>query len=368
MYLWVKMGKIAGDIASKWTEAFQHMIDDSNWFEFLLWDFSPLVRFYFNMLQDDLKVDAIADPFKRYLAIIRVQDLITFYRIYDSWFNRAMTIHTLQYALDEQVIRANNDQDRAVTLAGAAHSLLKKMLCGERYPKPVAIPPHYELGSADDDLYAAVIVKGLLARFLPIAEMKCYPMPQGTPGADDMAFSYAKRVDDSIAARSRMWEELPAGELWWTRNARPGWEAAPVRWHNSDTKENAKVGMDFCWERYPDSDRVISWGPSTHDTATGLPVVYPLGCDKDKDHDYPCAPSDTMKKVVDRRIDLIFEGGGLDFAFPRVLMAYWLGEPLEFSDSGQPLLRAITCLPFVANGGYRKARCVTGDWLLLSSA
>lgn len=368
MYLWVKMGKITGDIASKWTQEFRQSIHDSNAFEFLFWDFSSLVGFYFDMLQDDLKVDAVADPFKRYLATIRVQDVMTFCRNYESWFNRAMTIHTLQYALDEEIIQANNDHDRAVALAAVSHSLLKTMLCGERYPKPVAIPPHYEVGPVDDDLYAAVVVKGLLARFIPIAEMKCYPIPRGLAGADMMASSYSKRVDESIAARSRMWEELPAGELWWTRNARPGWEGAPVRWHNSDTKENSRRGMDFCWERYPDLDRVLSWGRSTHDTATGLPVVQPPGCEDDETNDYPCVPSGLIKGTLDRKIDLIFEGGGLDFVFPRVLMSHWLGEPLEFSDPGQPLLRAIACLPFVTNGGYRKARCPAGGWLLLSSA
>ena len=91
-------------------------------------------------------------------------------------------------------------------------------------------------------------------------------------------------------------------------------------------------------------------GKNTHQKATGL-VVDP-----------------NIREILRRGVDVIFEAGGLDFLFPRILMSYWWNEPVDFKDPKAPLLNAITCLPCQVDGKYGKAICrrKTGDWLLFS--
>lgn len=316
----------------------------------------------------ELDIAQLADPFHRYLLGFRIQAIFVYLWNTESWFNNALSLHTLHYALDAEVIQKNNDSARATSLAAGAQVLIKRIICGERVPRPSG-PFAYEVGAPDDDFYAAVIAKGLLRGFVPsIMNTECEQYPATVPVHE---VTYGVRVDAAIDRRERLWPELPLGELGLIRIGKwPG----KVRWHNSYIASSAKKGMDFCWERDPidadETNRIMRWRgvaePKNNEfyateRATGLPVNR-----RDITRNWT---ADTDVKSKAAQIDVVVESGGLDFMFPRVLMSLWLGEPLEFIDSNLDPLRGVTCLPFRANGGYRRARCHgSADWLLLSSS
>jgi hypothetical protein len=373
MWLWGKHGHISQDLAEKWEVEVHRLLADVIPSELTLFGFDAsfarsLVDSIIARLEgSDLDIARLADPFCRYWLNFKILDLATYLWNTDSWFNHCMAFHSLQFALDEDLIREDHDEGRAANTAVAAGLMIKRVLCGERIPKPSG-PLSYEIGTADDDFYAAVIAKGLLSRFAPFAsDVRCGAFPPTVPVQEVL---YSARVDSAIEKRQRLWDELPAGELWWVRNARPGWQEAPVRWHNSNRKERAKIGMDFSWEHYPDSNRVLCWGRSTHETTTGLRVAEPRGCEEDDDNNYPCTPSSVVKQEFDNDIDIVFEAGGLDYLFPTALMGLWLNEPIDFDNTLVRPLRGVACLPVEDNGGYRRAPCCVPmqDWLLFYGA
>ncbi len=376
MYLWVRTGCLDAAQADRWMAAIRAAISDeiaesdvARWaflgmFPDALGDVGSSA---FLQLAGMLDLSGLASPLERYVLTIGVLQAMTFFWSTENWYNHAMTLHTIQYALDEEVIRANGDQESAVRVAAAANAMIKTVLCGERLPKMRV--GGYTLGTPDDDVYAAVIAKGLLSRYVSLEALKCSPLPPETgPTAAMLQYPYLDRIRAAIEGRSRMWEDLPLGELWWVRNRSPGWELAPVRWHNEATEEAAKWGLDFCWERQA-SSRVLCWGKSKHDDASGLRVAEPWTCESDHDNS-PCRPSATLKQKFEKGIDVVYEAGGLDFLFPRILMSHWLNEPVHFTDANARPLKGITCLPWRADGHYKQARCRPRacDWLLLSSA
>ena len=202
--------------------------------------------------------------------------------------------------------------------------------------------------AVDNDFYAAVLAKGLVAQFVEV--------------------DYMDRVDAALAAREAMWEDLPLGEPVTVRNG--SW-SAPVRWHNAYSTDAlvqgvAKIGKDFCWENH-DGFRVL-WmdgvpGPNQDD-----PLAYNLRTIFGMSATY-------LKSVLARGIDGVIEAGGLDFFFPRVLMSYWLNEPLDFDDVRLHPLTCVCCLPEAtgppsAGGKFRQTKCprMSNDNLLMTSA
>lgn len=154
----------------------------------------------------------------------------------------------------------------------------------------------------DNDFYTAIIAKGLLRQISTF------------------------NIGLALQSVSRMWEDLPVGE---PAEVRIGKWTAPVRFHNSRTviPITPKIGTDFCWEKSSDILRIYGREEGVHKNVCGLNKSY-------------------FKNKVSNGIDAFLEAGGLDYIFPRVLMSYWLNEPLEFSEINLDPLEVITCLPF----------------------
>jgi hypothetical protein len=318
MYIWLKQGRIDPAVESKWNDAIQDRYHISFWkniatlglamvFEIFL-PTSGLPIGIATRLAEEISeasfIESNRDPFIRYLTTISFYTTLAYLGSTGNWFNLALLRHTFHYALDERILI----RTEARKVAAEASELTKMIICGDRWRAR---------DNPDDDFYAAVIAKGLLNRYANV--------------------EYMDRVNQAIEARERMWDELPAGEPEEVRN---GEWTAPVRWHNSDdlTSVTAKIGTDFCWEKHKGKKRILASGRGAHTSVTGI-------------------TNDTLANKLSEGIDAIFEGGGLDFMFPRVLMSYWLNEPLDFADHGVPPLRAITCLPFRSSGGLQKDLC-----------
>lgn len=159
-----------------------------------------------------------------------------------------------------------------------------------------------------------------------------------------------------------MWEDLPLGESSYVRTSE--WPA-PVRWHNATGRRgmrqnddgvleflddmqlgDGRIGKDFCWESR-EGERVLDLEDGVVKSQTGM--------------------SETMlQQQLLGGGDAVFESGGLDFLFPRALMALWLGDSLSLGEREPKPLTALTCLPFTRNGSLLRARCGKGsDNLLL---
>jgi hypothetical protein len=355
MALWASTGLIDESMGRKWLDAAANAYVPD-----LIFGGIPakLVKFI-----QELPSNFLADPFWRYVVAIFIQGGKTYFWSTGAWHNYAMTLHTLQYALDASVIEDNADSERATILATEAKRMIKRTVCGERIPKPTGLNT-YEFGHPDHDLYAAVIAKGFLPNYgstddsglpayiLPDNDTRCQRTPW--PIVDEL---FDTRLDRAIEGRDRLWHELPVGEYCKIRDGTSThvvhWDKV-VRWHNSYDAKMAKKGRDFCWEKPTDdrneTRRILSWGKGDHEGPTGLPI-------------------ETVQGKVEGA-DVILEAGGLDFLLPRVLMSYWLNYPLSFEDGRWRQLRAVTCLPFGVIGRFDPAKCGsrTGDWLLLSSA
>ena len=311
MYIWFKQGRVDPAVESNWDRAFQEKYSVDTWKNIatlgLMILLGPAIGISARILGEisiDEFIESNRDPFSRYLTTIWVYSFSTYWGSTENWFNLALVRHTFHYALDERI----HIQTEAKKVAEEASELIKVIIRGNRAGRD----------DPDDDFYAAVIAKGLLNRYANV--------------------NYVDRVNEAIEASKRMmWDELPAGEPEEVRNGK--W-TAPVRWHNSNdlTSVTAKIGTDFCWEKPKGKKRILASGRGAHTNSTGI-------------------TNDALMKKLSEGIDAIFEGGGLDFMFPRVLMSYWLNEPLDFIDPEVPPLRAITCLPFRSNGGLQKYIC-----------
>ncbi|MDH5651303.1 MAG: hypothetical protein OEZ39_05465 [Gammaproteobacteria bacterium] len=345
MYIWSKNSYLDSSSAEKWENAFIENIASTienadgafnNWyFNFVAGDMGSALGSLASTILKEVNIDigALKSSANRYVLTILVQSRVVYYWGTENWYNNTMALHTLHYALDDEVNKTNNTEDSAKRVAEAAFSLTKIILCGERQPIPQIWPPGYEVGTTDNDLYAAVIAKGLLQRFIPFDDIRCIITPIAPIGP-----LYIERINGALGARSRMWDNLPLGE---PAEVRKGTWLAPVRWHNSKNLEEgkARVGLDFCWERGPgDIRRFLAKGSGVHSAASGM-------------------NEKLFKKTIASGIDVMLEAGGLDYFFPRALMSYWLNEPLEYSDAEVTPLRAASCFPIVHEGRYQKTKC-----------
>ncbi|MFX0203067.1 MAG: hypothetical protein ACFFCW_43745 [Candidatus Hodarchaeota archaeon] len=359
--------------------------------------------------------ERLKEPFPRYTFAMWVSKEAIYRGKYTNYFNFALFRHTLLFSLDSSQASITDGESQPV--AYLANRLVKIVLTGERDPfvtflefvrwlrseysvedlidillrqdgdvartfdeilkwAGLDIPSLTDLvrnpsllldilaqierkildffeSLQDSDFYAAIIARGLLRRLVEV---------------DD----YIERIDEVLEDRGRMSEDLPVGELLNVRNppTQSGedqcntdeygphdwrdWALAPVPFHNAPdlASPSARIGTDFCWE-HRGVRRVLGSNRQdvTHQAPTGR---------------HACEVLNILKNGR----DVMLEGGGLDFFFPRVLMSYFLHEPLDFEDSKQPFLKAVTCLPFAEQGGFKKAVCRprSYDWLLLSSS
>ncbi len=320
MYIWLKQDRVHPAKESNWNDAIQNKYHVDIWKSIVAIVF-PRIGIFTRLAEDEF-IESNKNSYKRYLTTIDLYTKATYWGSTENWFNLSLLRHTFHYALDEKI----HIQTEARKVAAAASELTKVIIRGDRAG----------IDNPDDDFYAAVIAKWLLNRFANV--------------------NYRNRVNEAIeTSRRMMCIELPAGELSNVREPpsrreddqckddqhhRYDWHLAPVRFHNSSdlSSSSARIGTDFCWEKPKGIQRILASGGKTHQTVTGLD------------------PCDILALLKTGR-DVMYEAGGLDFMFPRVLMSYWLNEPLDFADPGVPPLRAITCLPFRSNGGLQKNIC-----------
>ena len=271
MYLWAKTSKIDEGQRNRWIQALRDHINstvaESDYLRFAFAGMLPemmgeIAASVFSAVQGRLDVGLLSSAFNRYLLTICIQEKIVWFWNTTAWWNNAMILHTMHYALDKEVTNVNNDRDRAIQVAEPANAMIKVILCGKRLPKPRILPPGWTLGSPNDDLYGATVVKGLLSQFLSIGNMKCSPLPEDYgPSAAMLQYSYTDRVNKAIDRRSRLWDELPTSEL---KKVRTGEWQAPIHWHNSDNDAKAKKGRDFTWEQWKgneaENNHILGWG------------------------------------------------------------------------------------------------------------
>lgn len=275
------------------------------------------VAWWLTMKAADGLANETKDPLKAYLLSLWCMERAVYFGKLGNWFNLPLMLHSVQHALSSGVNAST------MLVAQQVGALIHTML-GDRL-----------VNHPDDDFYAAVVAKGLLANFTPLG--------------------FLDTADNAINARSRMWPDLPAGEPSEVREmpmseTEHWWQNAPVRWHNSSQMEEATayIGRDFCWERI-EGKRLHANGRGCHTDSTGM-------------------DNDMLASNFNQGYDALLEAGGLDFFLPRVLLAYWLGEPLDFDDKPLEPLQACTCLPFSDDAQCLKSACCrkTDNFLLFS--